>query len=374
MLETIAESQDLSNIGRYIAKFLTLENNRDYEGIDNLIDALLENTNDSPQKDELVKDILAYRSSAKIYKEQFYKGVALFANGDFEKDQYFEDYFLPNCYKELGDYDKALKEFIKFPECYKGQIFSYKVEIACIYILTGRKCEGMEMVQKLGLCDDRVDEFGWSLLQIGRALFDCGSYEESNNYFRKYCNFAASWLPSHQVLDGISKIMILDNVIDLSVLREQLLVWVEASDSDINNDSDSDSDCSDWFKTEELEYRIAMLTVCCLIRENRVSDAESRADEILKQQQEKNAIASYRHKFQEPLLIGKYLKLRGEYKQALNIFRLVARFHDELGLRDKPELNGVEIEVDADIEYCRRKVGEQVYKTSLTVFLKKVSL
>ena len=390
MLETIVESQDLANVGRYIAKSLTLENNQeDYAEIDNLFDALLENTNDPPEKNEFVKNILAYCLNTKIFKEKFHTGVAYFVNGDIENDQaqYVDDYFLPNHYKELGDYDQALKEFIKFPECHKGQMFSYEVEIACIYILTGRKCEGMDMVQKLHFCDDRVDEFGWSLLQIGRALFDCGSYEESKNHFQKYCNFAASWLPSHQVLDGISKIMIFDNVIDFSVLREQLLVWVEGSDSDsdcdsdCDSDSDSDSDCdsdsdsySDWFKFDgELKYRIEMLTVCCLIRENRVSEAESRAEEILKQQQEKNAIASYRHKFREPLLIGKYLKLRGEYKQALNIFRLVARFHDELGLRDKPELNGVEIEVDADIEYCRRKVGEQV-KTSLTVFLKKVSL
>ena len=105
-----------------------------------------------------------------------------------------------------------------------------------------------------------------------------------------------------------------------------------------------------------------MLCCCCFIGEEEYEKAKTHAKKILEEQKEN---PSYENCFRELLLFSKCLKLRKEYKQALITLKIVEFLRKGLNVAEKPTLNGVEVNIQRDIEFCvDRFDGVLVYSSS----------
>ena len=238
------------------------------------------------------------------------------------------------CYKELGRFDDAIGLLKQYPH---NDIFcTSKTQLACTYILVGLEDEASKIIETIDFDGDVFD--GLSLSEIGRAYFDVGSYNKCRTFFGRL-SACDSVYPCFSFLDSICKMLILNDVEEIDGLKEFLIALLKLDDE---------------IGTGLLKFLTAMLFCCCFIREEEYEKAKWYAKEIL-EEQKKNP--SHENCFREPLLFSKYLKLRKEYRQALATLKIVEFLRKGLNIVEKPTLNGIEIEIQRDIEFCANRLA-----------------
>ena len=110
----------------------------------------------------------------------------------------------------------------------------------------------------------------------------------------------------------------------------------------------------DWkyFDLTRAKFRCRILYICCFIRKNDFKEALKHSKELvknLKRQYESNDL-------REALSMAKHLKLQQEHEQALTILFIVKRLQKKMHFQTL-KLNGVEIDIDRDIEFCSNRLG-----------------
>ena len=160
------------------------------------------------------------------------------------------------CYKELGEYDDALK-LLRVDLDYKDSDIS-SVQIACCFILKGEIDRGIKLLDSISL-DAR------QLLEVGRALYDVKRFDQSRAYFERRLTKIGdrTRTPDHQVLDGFCKILALENE------NPNTMVLIETM-ADNNYKMKFTS-----FNTTSLLFRWKMFSICCSIQNNEDSAQHS---------------------------------------------------------------------------------------------------
>ena len=172
----------------------------------NILSNALSNLSDEKERNEIRKEIVLMD----VIDESDY--VKYLRTGNFK--MFTVDHLqlmLPLCnnqaafvYKELGRFDEAIDLFKL--SINRDAIFQPKVEIGCCEILKGNIESGLQTIAD---CENGP----YLYLQVGRALFDVGRYEESKTYFLNYLKVQHETFLKRMIFifDGLSKIIILYN-------------------------------------------------------------------------------------------------------------------------------------------------------------------
>ena len=114
------------------------------------------------------------------------------------------------------------------------------------------------------------------------------------------------------------------------------------------------------FKEEDLliadltraKFRCKILYICCFIRENDFKEALKHSKTLMKKLKKQY----HQNDLREALFMAKHLKLRQEHEQALTILFIVKKLQKKMNVQTL-KLNGVEIDIDRDIEFCTHRLG-----------------
>eukprot|EP00111_Clytia_hemisphaerica_P004273 TCONS_00012206-protein len=298
---------------------------------------------ESPEKELLIQKI------QKDLEDNDYNDyseiTAILIDGDFEGHQSqetlnFEETFpLALSYKELGNYNAGLQLIKKYSD-FKYVWYPCKTLIACLLILNGMVEEGLEIFDSLTFdADQESSEERISLSEVGRALFDTGAYEKCGEIYQRFHQFAL-WLPFFSYLDSFCKMLILKKVETIDFIKGQLLFFIDPRYKLENSNP------------TRVEFRCRILYICCFIRENDFKEASKHLKKLFKKLKRPN----HPNDLREALFMAKHLKLRQEHEQALTILFIVKKLQKKINA-ETLKLNGVEIDIDRDIEFCINRLG-----------------
>ena len=218
------------------------------------------------------------------------------------------------CYKEIGQYDEALKYLLVDPE---GAGFSSpnKVEIACCFILKGEIERGIKLLESI---PELVrDDF----ISIGRALFDVESYKRSEEFFDKFMEKIDLFTmldSAHSLLDGLCKISVLK--FDNSVTNSFLLLLA-------NNSRTNDDQLP--FISDQLSFRYFMFIVCNLIQIDEVREAFNKMKWLVARHKDQSQLLR-EVCFKEVFFLASQWKSRGHYYTALTMYRVIKMLRRQL--------------------------------------------
>ena len=332
----------MDNVNRYWIKWF-LRYSSGKEKWEQLLDELLVNVTEAPSKEKLVTlmcktisdfDEFVEFSSAFVlyYSEGRYKELLDTCEYDLISEGVAE--VQATCYKELGRFQEAISLLKKYPQ---NNIYcSSKTQLACNYILVGLEDEASKIIEAIDFDGDDIT--GLSFSEIGRAYFDVGSYDKCRTFFKQLCAVELEY-SCFSFFDSVCKMLILNDVEEMENLKEFLMALLDG-EYETN--------------TDHMKFRTRMLFCCCFIREEEYEKANSYAKEILEEQKEN---PFHKKCFRELLFFSKYMKLRNEYKQAMVTLEIVEFLRTGLHIVEKPTLNGVEIDIQRDIEFCAKRLG-----------------
>ena len=168
-------------------------------------------------------------------------------------------------------------------------------------------------------------------IDIGRALFDVGSYKKSKEFFDKFIariNCFAKLKHGHSNLDGLCKISILKSE-DLHTNTLLGVLAYNPNDLKIGNIDISSS------IPDHIYFRWFMFSVCHLIQTNQETEAFKKLKLLVACH--KNKIKPQKQVcFREVFFLASQWKARGRYKTALTQYRVIKMLHQQLN--DVPEL------------------------------------
>ena len=243
------------------------------------------------------------------------------------------------CYKELGQYDKALKILLIDTEGGEGWSLS-KVHISCCYILKGEVEKGIELLNLILELD--LD----NCIDIGRAFYDVGWYDKSKEYFDKFIAIIESndelfgSNPGHCMIDGFCKMMLLKE--DSHTLS--LLLFPA------NNFSKFEGEIP--YMDGQLRFLWFTFISCCYIQKNEVVEAFNQVQTLVALHTEKIS-AQKELCFRDVFFLASKWKARGYYYKALTAYRIVEIFRREL--KDVHELflhDFNNVDVSNEMEIC----------------------
>ena len=237
------------------------------------------------------------------------------------------------CLKEIGEHEKALECFSKFPTYNYGELI-HEIQIGCCYILKGEVTKGLNLVEKV----EGLKTHPASLMDTGRALFEIGEFEKSQHYFRQVVHLDNTVLYAYQysILDFICKIHLMEMV--LTVTEDQFLY---------NLVSNIDP---------RLHSRVEMIRCCfCIDSDNTFQAFNICTDIIQKEHEIENCD---RLLFLEPLMMAQYWKTRNLFFKALMVYQLIQRLQMEF--QDIPRVipyKKQKIDIASEIKFCILKLS-----------------